>query len=360
LTFRRTPELAQCGLASVVIPTFNRARAVCRAIDSVLAQTYPSIEIIVVDDGSTDATARMLAQRYGGDSRVRCVVQENAGAACARNAGFAKATGAYVALLDSDDTWRPWKLELQVKVMEAFPELGMTWTDMEAADRTGTIMHARYLRRMYAAYRHFPGHTLFRNSCELREVVPDFAARAGTARLASGSIFPAILMGNLVHTSTVVLRRERLERVSGFDERLRFCGEDYDFHLRTCREGPVGLIDVPSIRYQLGMPDRLTAQRHMIHCARNTLRTVEGAIERERGIIDLPAGALRQRLAAVHAWVGNEHRARGENEQARRHYLASLGKNPFQPRVATRWLRTLVPSLRHLRRFGAPTGEISA
>jgi hypothetical protein len=97
------------------------------------------------------------------------------------------------------------------------------------------------------------------------------------------------------------------------------------------------------------MPDRLTAQRHMIHCARNTLRTVEQAIERDRGTIDLPARALRQRLAAVHEWVGNEHRARGEHAQARRHYLASLGRNPFQPRVARRWFLTLAPLLTQLR-----------
>lgn len=362
MTFCTAPQVAVAhatALASVVIPTFNRARAVCRAIDSVLAQTYPSIEIVVVDDGSTDATARTLAERYGSDPRVRCIVQDNAGAACARNAGFARARGAYVALLDSDDAWRPWKLELQVKIMEAFPELGMTWTDMEAIDPSGRVAHARYLRRMYAAYRHFPDETLFRNSCDLRDVAPDFAERAGDARLRTGSIFPKMLMGNLVHTSTVVLRRERLERVKGFDERLQFCGEDYDFHLRTCREGPVGLIDLPTIRYQLGMPDRLTAQRHMIHCARNALRTVEKAIERDGRMIDLPARVLRHRLAAAHEWVGNEHLARGEHEQARRHYLASLGRNPFQPRAARRWLLALVPSLLRVR-FGASRGGIPA
>jgi glycosyltransferase involved in cell wall biosynthesis len=228
------------ALASVVIPTYNRARAVCRAIDSALAQTHPSIEVIVVDDGSTDATARTLAERYGSDPRVRCIVQDNAGAACARNAGLAGARGDYVALLDSDDLWRPWKLALQVKIMEAFPELGMTWTDMEALDPSGRVAHPRYLRRMYAAYRRFQDETLFTNSCDLRDVVPDFAAPTEGARLRTGSIFSKMLMGNLVHTSTVVLRRERLERVKGFDEQLRHCGEDYDFHLLTCRAARSG------------------------------------------------------------------------------------------------------------------------
>ncbi len=347
------------ALASIVIPTFNRARAVCRAIDSVLAQTYRSIEVIVVDDGSTDGTARMISERYGTDPRVRCIVQDNGGAACARNAGLASARGDYVALLDSDDLWRPWKLELQVKIMEAFPELGMTWTDMEAIDPSGRIAHPRYLRRMYAGYRRFPDDTLFPNSCDLRDVVPGFAPTTEGGRLGTGSIFPKMLLGNLVHTSTVVLRRERLERVGGFDEQLRFCGEDYDFHLRTCREGPVGLIDIPAIRYQLGMPDRLTAERHMIHCARNTLRTVEKAVDRDRAAIDLPARALRQRLAAVHKWVGNEHLARGENEQAQRHYLASLAKDPFQPRVARRWLLALAPGLMQIR-FGASRRGVPA
>jgi glycosyltransferase involved in cell wall biosynthesis len=96
---------------SIVIPTYNRAWTLAEAIDSVLGQTFASFEIIVVDDGSTDGTARLL-QRYG--SAVRVLRQINQGVSAARNAGIRSARGELIALLDSDDLWRPEKLARQV------------------------------------------------------------------------------------------------------------------------------------------------------------------------------------------------------------------------------------------------------
>jgi glycosyltransferase involved in cell wall biosynthesis len=102
-------------LVSVVIPTYNRADVVCRAIDSVLKQTYGNTEIIVVDDGSTDRTHEALC-RYG--NRIRVKVQENSGPSIARNRGAAVARGDMVAFLDSDDYWLPTKLSRQLEAME--------------------------------------------------------------------------------------------------------------------------------------------------------------------------------------------------------------------------------------------------
>ena len=108
----------QAPLVSVVVPTYNRAYCLARTIDSALGQTHPSVEVIVVDDGSVDETAEMVAARYGSDARVRLIRQANAGVSAARNTGLRVARGDYVALLDSDDVWEPWKLELQVACMQ--------------------------------------------------------------------------------------------------------------------------------------------------------------------------------------------------------------------------------------------------
>jgi glycosyltransferase involved in cell wall biosynthesis len=103
-------------LVSVIIPTYNRAKTICRSVDSVINQTYEDIEIIVVDDGSTDDTASILLQ-YG--KKIRVIYQSNTGPSTARNIGAASANGEIIAFLDSDDTWMPEKIERQLKLMLA-------------------------------------------------------------------------------------------------------------------------------------------------------------------------------------------------------------------------------------------------
>ncbi len=122
---------------SVIIPTYNYARFLREAIDSALAQTYPPLEVIVVDDGSTDETPQVLAE-YGG--RIRAVRQKNQGVAAARNTGVAAARGEYIAILDSDDLWKPGKLELQIARFEADPDLGLVHCGAETFDHTGRTL----------------------------------------------------------------------------------------------------------------------------------------------------------------------------------------------------------------------------
>ena len=323
-------------LVSVVVPTYNRAHLIGRTIASALAQTHDAIELVIVDDGSTDGTGELIAREWGRDGRVRYFHKTNGGPASARNAGFAQARGEYVALLDSDDLWEPWKLALQIRCMERYPQLGMTWTDMAMIDERGEVVDPAYLRHMYHAYRWFTDEQLFPESRPLREIAPDLVGIVGAAHLRMGRIFSQMIMGNLVHTSTVVLRRERLARGRGFDESLRYSGEDFDFHLRTCREGPVGLLDLPAIRYQQGMADRLTAKKYKVHMAENLLRTLEPVIAHDRAEIHLPARMIRRKLAEAHAWVADEHLDLGDAAIARRHYFISLRHRPWQPGLARR------------------------
>ncbi|HEX7830401.1 MAG TPA: glycosyltransferase family A protein [Thermoanaerobaculia bacterium] len=121
---------------SVIIPSWNRAREVGAAIDSALAQTLPPLEVIVVDDGSTDETPEVLA-RYG--DGIRVLRQTNQGVAAARNAGIAIARGDLLAFLDSDDVWLPRKLELQAARFEADPTLGLVHCGVDYAN-TGVML----------------------------------------------------------------------------------------------------------------------------------------------------------------------------------------------------------------------------
>jgi glycosyltransferase involved in cell wall biosynthesis len=121
---------------SVIIPAWNRAHYLRETIDSVLAQTQPAFEIIVVDDGSTDDTPAVLAT-YG--DRIRVLRQRNQGVATARNTGVAAARGDFLCFLDSDDLWHPRKLELQLARFASDPELGLVHCGFETFDDAGTI-----------------------------------------------------------------------------------------------------------------------------------------------------------------------------------------------------------------------------
>jgi glycosyltransferase involved in cell wall biosynthesis len=143
------------GLVSVIIPTYNRARCVIRAVGSVVGQTHGEVDVIVVDDGSTDETRAVVNDTYGSDPRVRYVRQDNRGVSAARNHGIRLVKGDFAALLDSDDVWKPFKLELQLACLRAFPDAGMAWSDMTAVGTDGAVIAERYLTRFYGNYERF-------------------------------------------------------------------------------------------------------------------------------------------------------------------------------------------------------------
>jgi GT2 family glycosyltransferase len=331
-------------LVSVIIPTYNRAYCLRRAIDCALGQSHQRVEVVLIDDGSTDDTRGLVASSYGADGRVRYCYQENQGVTAARNLGLSKAQGDYIALLDSDDWWGPWKVELQLACVRRRPDLGMVWTDMRAVGPDGTVTHPSYLRAMYEAYRWFTQEDLFSASYPLAGLAPGLAHIVGDRCLWTGDVFSQMVMGNLVHTSTVLLSRARLERVRQFNPELRRTGEDYDFHLRTCREGPVGYIDVAAIDYQTGLPDRLTHPVYRTSAALNCLKTVQAALAADGPRIRLSRHMLRLRLAEIHGWVGGALFEAGEVARARGYLSRSLSYWPFQPRTAKLLAASLLPS----------------
>ncbi|MGE5255345.1 MAG: glycosyltransferase family 2 protein [Hyphomicrobiales bacterium] len=210
---------AKPPLVSVIIPTFNRAWILKEAVDSVLAQEFEDFELIVVDDGSTDATAELL-DAYA--DRVAVLRQTNRGVSAARNAGFAVARGRLIAFLDSDDIWLSGKLSTQVSFFQTHPDALIHQTE-ELWVKNG--------RRVNPGKRHHKR---------------------------SGMIFEHSLDLCLVSPSAVMIRRELLDRVGGFDENLPAC-EDYDLWLRVSCRYPVHLIRTPLIIKRGGHADQLSS-----------------------------------------------------------------------------------------------------
>lgn len=226
-------------LVSIIIPTYNRAWALKAAIDSVLAQDYPAIELIVIDDGSTDGTADLLKQYKG---RLTVISQANGGVSAARNAGIRKCRGEFVALLDSDDEWRPGKISCQVAFFQAHPDAMICQTE-EIWIRNG--------RRVNPKVKH---------------------------KKPSGMIFGPSLHLCLVSPSAVMMRKSLFDTKGFFDESFTVC-EDYDLWLRVSADIPIYLIDEVHTIKKGGHADQLSGQHSQDKFRiRSLKRLIEGDI----------------------------------------------------------------------------------
>lgn len=329
------------GLVSVVIPTYNRARLVGQAIQSALDQSYEAIEVVVADDGSTDGTAAVVATH---GARVRYVRHANAGVAAARNLGLRHARGEFIAFLDSDDQWHPWKVAAQIAVLRQRPDVGMVWTDLTAVDGEGRVRAPRYLRTMYTAHQDVDVAQACGSTTRLGSLWADAPGELAEQPVYIGEIYPHMFLGSLVHTSTVLLRRAWARQVGGFDEDMRPLGEDYPYHFRTTGLGPVALIDAASILYVVGTSDQLTAPGFGLQLARHTLRTVLDVLANSPERITLPPQRIATRLARIHAWLGEEELGAGNRGVARRHLWSSLWHRPWHARAAALLLLALLPA----------------
>src|SRR5438093_5486172 len=202
-------------LISVIIPSYNSAHFVLQAVQSALEQTYSPVEVIVVDDGSTDDTRERLVPQNG---RIRYVYQSNGGPSKARNRGIKEAQGDLIAFLDADDRWLPEKLQKQWKSLQGNPDACLVHTDLyRLYEPSGTIGHKYHDRK----------------------------------RLFSGYCYSEFFWTNEVILSTVLVTRQCLEKMGGFDEEIRRAStEDLDLWIRIARHFPLSYVDEPLVLYR--------------------------------------------------------------------------------------------------------------
>ncbi len=212
------PSAKSQPCVSVIIPTFDRASWVGEAIASVLAQTYPHLELIVVDDGSHDATSEMV-QAFG--PALTYIWQPHAGVSAARNRGVAASRGELVAFLDSDDLWLPGKLAAQLLLLQQQPHAQACYTD-EIWIRHGVRVNPKHIHQKH-----------------------------------SGWLFELSLPRCIISPSSIMLRRSLWNQLEGFDESLPAC-EDYDLWLRLTLVTPVLLLPERLIVKRGGHADQLS------------------------------------------------------------------------------------------------------
>lgn len=249
---------------SVLIPTYNRQKYVVDAIESVIAQDFGDMEIIVVDDGSSDGTAATLAPYL---SRIRYIRTANQGPALARNVGMQAAVGDYIAYLDSDDLYYPFKVRIQAAMLDEHPDIGMVYSNFSAFSDAGfwdemhlTTYHESAYRREGVHYdRLFSARQPLRISSAC-SAGSHPALRAWQDRLVYfGDIYDAYLFNTVVFTNSMMLRRSILAK-TGLQQSRFGMFHDLEFALRVCREARVAFVDIPTykLRYH---PDQISTTR---------------------------------------------------------------------------------------------------
>jgi glycosyltransferase involved in cell wall biosynthesis len=298
-------------LISVVIPTYNSGAYVLDALVSALEQTYPHVEVIVVDDGSTDNT-RQLLEPYR--DRIAYVYQSNRGLSGARNAGISHASGDWIAFLDADDVWLPDKLQRQVDRLRDLPEAGLVHTDAAyLLGRTG---------RLQARPTPTPP---FEGDCHLQ-----------------------LFGGNRIVVSSVIVRREWLERCGVFDESLRQA-EDYDCWMRLAPHIAFAFVPETLVLYRLH-DSNMSKDRRTLRSFE--ARVLDKALCNDSLAVRLGSRTIQSRYANLWFEVGYVGFDHGEFKEAHRAFARSLRYDWRRVHVWTLWGATMLPGsvVRGLRR----------
>ena len=251
-------------LVSVVVPAFNAAKTISDTLQSISQQTYAALEIVVVDDGSTDETAD-IARRYGAtDQRVRVVAKPNGGVASARNAGIRCTKGAFVAFIDADDLWHPTKIAKQLRVLLAGgPDMALVYAPFRLIDADGRVLASphKYGVNGWVIHRHFYSN----------------------------------LVGN---GSALLVHRSVLEEFGGFDSWLLQQGaegcEDLLLQLRIAARYRFGEVSEYLVGYRR-LPDNMSSNTDQM--IRSGILAVNKALSECRHIPGLSADAMLKRYA---------------------------------------------------------------
>lgn len=298
---------------SVIVPCFNAERYIGATLRSILAQSGTALEVIVVDDGSTDGSAALVEREF---PTVRLLKRTNAGVAAARNTGIAEAKGDWIAFCDADDIWLPGKLAAQLQAS----------TELDGCRMSYTGWH------VWMADTAEP-------PPELMQGLQGSAASPALPSTHSGWIYPELLLDCVVWTSTVMMTRGLLAEIGVFDPSLRI-GEDYDLWLRASRVTPVARVPQPLALYR----QHASSITRSAPKANYRGRVLQSALDRWG--LSGPDGraanahAVRQALAGSWSEYAYTQLEAGQKSEARRSALQALRVQPRQTAAWKVWLKS--------------------
>jgi glycosyltransferase involved in cell wall biosynthesis len=293
-------------LISVIIPSYNSARFVPQAVQSVIEQTYSPVEVIVVDDGSTDDTRERLVPQNG---RIRYVYQSNGGLSKARNHGINEAQGELIAFLDADDQWLPEKLQKQWECLRANPDAPLVHTDFyRLCEPSGAIVYK---------YR-------------------------DQKRLFSGYCYSEFFWGNSVLPSTVLVTRLCLEEIGQFDEEIRGAStQDLDLWIRLARYFPLSYIDEPLVLYREHPTNASRNQRMMLE---DEYYVLAKALWADPALLQaIGRNRVQRRMSELAFGAGYANVDAGDLRRARRYFRIALRYTPQSVKTWAFWISTFLP-----------------
>ena len=337
-------------LVSVIIPTYNRASFLARAIESVLKQTYKNFEIIVVDDGSTDNTKEILEPLK---DKIKYILTENKGPAHARNTGMQVANGKYIAFLDSDDAYLPIKLESQVSFLEKDSEIGMVFSEISAT-AFNSFYQEYHLRSYWYYWEQWHYEDIFSHKGEF---LIDSLEKPITYYI--GNLFHYVLLGPLIIPATILFPKKILE-VIGFQNETYHMAEDYDFVTRICKDFKVGFINIPTyvqhyhdgqLITSLNKKKNKTKKDILVAIETNKvyLNTVLNQVYSDAEYYNQWKKVLDKRLADIYSMIGVNWLEYGNISEARECFKQSYTFDSKRRRLRIYWWISFFP--RFLRKF---------
>ncbi|PCM45656.1 glycosyltransferase family 2 protein [Marinobacter sp. ANT_B65] len=288
-------------LVSVIVPVYNRAHLVSETIESILAQTYEPVEIILINDGSTDESLSIL-KKYEGQfpENIRVIDQKNQGQIAARNNGIKIAQGEYVAFLDSDDLWLEEKLERQIPLFEEGVALVYSGTNI-----------------------------IDENGLTIRTEPADQSI--------SGYIYPQLLVKNRMTGGTVVVTAEVLKQVGGFSTEFK-AAENWDLWLRICKLYSARVISEPLIKYRVHSQN-MSGDGQLMLGAKLQIIKKHCDIHSKDSVV---ARYSRQAYADYHYRAGLNHFATAQYQLARREFISVLKFSWFYEDTWLRLIRSVI------------------
>lgn len=323
---------------SVIIPAYNCGAYIAQAIQSVLNQSHRNLEIIVVDDGSSDNTLQALAPYL---EQIQLLRQTNSGVATARNTGLRAARGEFLAFLDADDWWTPYRISTQLAALELFPNAGLVFSDFAVVDQNGTLRMPRGIRWKYGSMgdeKAAAWEKIFSDSSSIMwQRGNDAQEKVLTYH---GSILPRLFQGNFINTCSVLLKREVFDQIGEFDPNLQ-TEEDYEYWLRVTHKWSAIYVDYPLVTFRLS-PGQLTRTDNDERVAKNIFAVIQRTSTAMSA--HLQPHQVAMRFAQMYLRLGVIALRAGRGSEARLYLKKNLRGRPISWLAWTLYLFTFLPS----------------